>query len=156
MTLEELEDYFDGLPDQIMDDVPHIVAETAVQYFKESFSLKEFDKNPWEPAKKEKSTGSLMVTSGNLMNSINAPVADRNHVIVQAGNDKVGYAQAHNEGFTGPVVIPAHTRRTRNGTAEVKEYTMNQNLPQRQFLGASRELMDMIKDRIDDFLRSIL
>ncbi|HAZ00703.1 MAG: hypothetical protein A2W90_14600 [Bacteroidetes bacterium GWF2_42_66] len=156
MTLDELENYFAELPDQIMDAVPDIVAETAVEYFKESFTLKEFDKNPWQPAKREKQTGSLMVESGNLVNSINAPVVTRERVVVQAGNDKVPYAQAHNEGYVGPVTIPTHSRKTKNGMAEVKEHTINQNLPQRQFLGESEELMDMIKERIDAHLDSVL
>ena len=148
MTLDELENYFAELPDQIMDAVPDIVAETAVEYFKESFTLKEFDKNPWQPAKREKQTGSLMVESGNLVNSINAPVVTRERVVVQAGNDKVPYV--------GPVTIPTHSRKTKNGMAEVKEHTINQNLPQRQFLGESEELMDMIKERIDAHLDSVL
>lgn len=156
MTLDELQDYFAQIPDEIFGAVPDIVAETATEYFKESFTLKEFDKNPWEPAKKPKTTGSLMIESGNLVNSIRPAVITRERVVISAGNDKVDYAKVHNEGFTGPVTIPAHSRKGKKGTVEVKEHTINQNIPKREFMGNSEELFGMIKERIDDYLNSIL
>lgn len=156
MTLVELENYFAELPEQIMGAVPDIVAETASEYFRESFTLKEFDKKPWAKAKKTKSTGSLMVESGNLVNSIRPALVSREKVILSAGNDKAPYAQVHNKGYTGPVNIMAHTRKTKKGFTDVKAHTIKQNIPQRQFLGESAELMDMIKERIDGYLDSVL
>jgi phage gpG-like protein len=181
MNFKELENYFASLPEQIMDQVPDIVAETATDYFKESFTLKEFDKNPWGKAKRAKSTGSLLVESGNLVNSIRPAVVTREHVIISAGNDKVPYAQIHNEGYTGPVSIPAHNRKTNPRSVEVPEYTrkngvtvkahtwnlpggnqqvkahtINQSMPQREFMGESDELAEMIHERIDSYLDSIL
>jgi phage gpG-like protein len=156
MNFDQLTDYFASLPDQIFDRVPDIVAETATEYFKESFTLKEFDKNPWDKAKKAKTTGSLLVESGNLVNSIRPAVVTRERVVISAGNDKVQYAQIHNEGFTGSVAIPAHTRKTKKGFADVKAHTKNQNIPQREFMGESDELAGMIKERIDEYLNSIL
>lgn len=156
MTLDDLENYFAGLPGQIMDDVPEIVERTAVDYYKETFTRKGFDNNPWAPAKQAKRTGSLMVDTGALGNSIHAPVITRERVVISAGNDKVPYAQAHNEGYTGPVTIPAHTRKTRKGTVEVGSYILNQNLPARPFMGESAELFELIRERIDAHLDSIL
>jgi phage gpG-like protein len=156
MNFKELENYFASLPEQIMDQVPDIVAETATDYFKESFTLKEFDKNPWGKAKRAKSTGSLLVESGNLVNSIRPAVVTREHVIISAGNDKVPYAQIHNEGYTGPVNIMAHTRKTKTGFCDVKAHTINQSMPQREFMGESDELAEMIHERIDSYLDSIL
>lgn len=156
MNFKELENYFASLPEQIMNVVPDIVAETATDYFKESFTLKEFDKNPWAKAKRAKSTGSLMVESGNLVNSIRPAVVTREHVIISAGNDKVPYAQIHNEGYTGPVSIMAHTRKTKTGFCDVKAHTINQSMPQREFMGESDELAEMIHERIDNYLNTIL
>jgi phage gpG-like protein len=181
MTIDDLAQYLDMIPDDVFEAVPDIVAETATEYFKESFTLKEFDKNPWEKAKKPKTTGSLLVESGNLVNSIRPAVISRERVVISAGNDKVEYAKVHNEGFTGPVTIPAHNRKTNQRSVEVPEYTrkngvtvkahtwqlpggeqqvsqhtINQNIPKRPFMGNSAELFDMIKERIDAFLQSIL
>lgn len=181
MKFEELADYFASIPEQLFSQVPDIVAETATEYFKESFTLKEFDKNPWAKAKKAKSTGSLLVESGNLVNSIRAAVVTRERVVISAGNDKVGYAQAHNEGYSGPVAIPAHSRKTNPRSVEVPEYTrkngvtvkahtwnlpggdqqvkahtINQHIVKRKFMGKSDELAEMIRERIDEYLNSIL
>jgi phage gpG-like protein len=122
-----------------------------------------------------------MVESGNLVNSIHPAVVTRNRVVISAGNDKVPYAQTHNEGYTGPVNIPAHTRKTNQRSVEVPEYkrkngvtvkahtwnipggnqqvkahTMKQNIPQRQFMGKADELATMIVERIDEYLKTIL
>lgn len=156
MTINELEKYFDQLPDQIFDNVPDIVAETATEYFKERFTEKSFDKNPWAPAKVPKHTGSLLVESGNLLNSIKPQEITREHVVISAGNEKVEYAKAHNEGFAGPVIIPAHTRNTKRGSVGVRQYTRMQNIPKRQFMGYASELMEKIKERIDALLNEIL
>ena len=129
MTVEELNQYFAGLEEELMDGIPDIIAETATEYYKESFSLKEFDGNPWEALKKPKKKGSFMITSGNLLNSIHPAEVSRTRVVIQAGDDKVTYAQAHNEGFARPVTIPTHTRRTKKGSTEVKAYTIQQNIP---------------------------
>jgi hypothetical protein len=64
MTFDELGDYFLQLPDEIMTDVPDIIAETATEYFKETFTKKGFDGNAW-PQQKQKQTGLVMVQSGN-------------------------------------------------------------------------------------------
>lgn len=135
-----------------MDGIPDIIAETATEYYKESFALKEYDGKSWVPAKKPKKTGSLMITSGDLMNSIHPAEVSRNRVVIQAGNDKVTYARVHNEGFTGPVTIPAHTRRTKKGSTQVKAYTIQQHIPQRQYMGKAHQLLKMIKERIDNYL----
>ncbi|MFZ6038643.1 MAG: phage virion morphogenesis protein [Bacteroidota bacterium] len=156
MTIDELEKYFERLPDQIFDNVPDIVAETATEYFKERFTEKSFDKSPWAPAKIQKHTGSLLVESGNLLNSIKPSEITREHVVISAGNEKVEYAKVHNEGYTGPVIVPAHSRHTKYGDVDVRQHTRMQNIPQRQFMGYASELMEKIKERIDALLNEIL
>ena len=157
MNINDLENYLSSLPDAIMDVVPDLVAETATEYFKERFTEKAFAGKPWAPLKKEKDSGSLLVESGNLMNSIRPAYVGRDKVIISAGNDKVSYAQVHNEGYTGPVLIPAHSRTSKKGKKyEVGAHTIQQKIPQREFMGTSDELATKIHDRIATFLNGIL
>jgi phage gpG-like protein len=140
-----------------MEDVPEIIAETATEYFKEAFTKKEFNSNPWAPLKKEKHTGSLLVESGDLVNSIHPAIISREKVVISAGNDKVTYAQPHNEGFTGPVVVKAHARTSKSGKqVDVPTHTINQNIPQRQFMGKTDELAEILHERIVGHLNSKL
>lgn len=157
MTFEDLEAYLTSLPDLVMDIVPDLVAETATEYFRARFSEKSFGGKPWAPLKKQKTSGSLLVESGNLARSIFPAYVGRDKVIISAGNDKVPYAQTHNEGLTGPVVIPAHTRTSRKGKKyDVGTHTIQQNIPQRQFMGKTDELAEKIHDRIANHLNSTL
>ena len=131
------------------------MAETATEYYKESFRKKAFNGNPWKEAKVPKRTGSLLIDSGALLNSIRPSEISSRRVVISAGNDKVEYAQVHNEGYSGPVTVPAHSRRTRKGKAEVKEHIRQVNIPQRQFLGESAELNDKIHERIEKYIESL-
>jgi len=148
-SFEDLERYLDQLPDQVLEDAAEIVAETAVEYYKDSFTRKEFDGNPWVPGSAKK-TGSLMVESSNLMNSITPVVINRERVVISAGNDKVKYAKAHNEGFQGTVTINPFTRS--NGQ-QVKQHTREMRLPKRQFIGKAEALANAIKARLNQFLK---
>lgn len=109
MDFSELENYLTTLPDQILDEAADIVAKTATSYYKQRFTEKSFDGNPWAPAKVPRRNGSLLIDSGNLLNSIRPAYIGRDKVVISAGSDKVGYAKAHNEGFIGSVAVPAHT-----------------------------------------------
>ncbi len=154
MNITELSDYLCSLPDDIMADAAEVVAETAAEYYKSTFTAKGFDGNPWEPARVPKKTGSLLVNSGNLVNSIRPAVITPERVVISAGNSKVGYAAVHNEGYSGPVSVPAH-QRTRNGkTYDVGAHTRMADIVQRRFMGDSAELNDMIHDRIEGMIRS--
>lgn len=144
MDFKDLENYFERLPDTILDDAAEIVAETATEYFKETFSHKGYDGVPWLPPENEKDTGSLMVESGALLNSIHPALISRERVIISAGNNKVPYARVHNEGFTGWVNIPAHTRKGKKVEAHQREM----NIPQRQYMGKAKEVAQRIHDRL--------
>lgn len=153
MDFNELDNYLRGLPDRVLDDASRIVAETATEYYKERFREKEFDGNPWPPAKVSKRRGSLLVDSGSLLNSIRPAYVARDGVIISAGNLKVDYAKAHNEGFVGNVVVPAHTRRTRRGeNVSVRQHSRGVNIPRRQFMGESAELADRLHERIQGYI----
>ncbi len=151
MTFKELEEYFETLPDRVLDDASEIVSETAIEYFKESFTRKDWDGKPWVPPKKAKHIGSLMITSGALVNSITEKLRTRTRIIISAGNTKVTYAKAHNEGFNGWVSVPAHTR---NGKA-VKAHRKKMNLPARPYMGKSNALAKRIKERLQGHLNTI-
>lgn len=156
MNFQQLEDYFKNIPEEIAQDAPDIIAETAVEYFQKTFATKAFDGNPWAPPKKPKKTGSLLVQSGALRNSITPSLISPDLVVISAGNKDVSYARVHNEGFTGTVPVPAHSRKTKTGKVEVAAHDRNINLPKRQFLGKADELADKIHDRLEGFLNSIL
>lgn len=156
MNIKELNKYLQSLPDDILDDAAQIVAETATEYYKETFTRKAFDKNPWVSAKIPKRTGSLLVDSGALLNSIRPTLISTHRVVISAGNDKVDYAQVNNEGFTGSVAVPAHTRKTKKwGDVQVKAHTRQANIPQREFLGDSKELNEQIYKRIEGYVDSL-
>jgi len=155
MDFKELDRYLKSLPDRILPEAAEIVAETATEYYRETFRKKAFDGNPWEPARTQKKTGSLLIDSGAMMNSIRASTVTPEKVVVSAGNDKVTYARIHNEGYSGPVTVPAHTRRTRHGTVNVRQHSRNVSIPRRQFIGDSAELNDRIHERIEKYIESL-
>lgn len=155
MKLEDLSKYLEQLPQKIMDVAPDIVADTATEYFKDRFTEKSYDGNPWTPASKAKRTGSLLVDSGALVNTIRPSYVGRDKVTISAGDLKVDYARIHNEGFKGEVVVNPFSR-TRNGKIEhVKAHKRNMNIPQRQFMGSARELGDKIHNRLQSVVNSI-
>ena len=156
MDFNELGNYLTSLPDRILDDASRIVADTATEYYKERFKEKAFAGNPWAPAKVPRRNGSLLVNSGHLLNSIRPAYIGRDKVIISAGNDNINYAQVHNEGFTGSVVVPAHVRRTRKyGDVNVKEHTRQTNIPQRQFMGESDELANQIHGLLEECINTL-
>ena len=154
MNIDEFNTYLTSLPDEIMDVAPDIVAEAAVEYYKDAFRKKAFDGEMWV-AGKPKKRGSLLVDTGNLMNSIQAAEVNRDKVVIQAGNEMVRYAKVHNEGFTGEVTVikgGKHKKVVKGGDI----FTRHMNIPKRQFMGESRELAEIIKTQIDAELDRIL
>lgn len=124
-----------------------IISETAVEYFQDTFRHKKFDGNPWAPPRVPKRSGSLLVQSGALLNSIRPVLVSPERIVIAAGNEKVDYARVHNEGFKGSVTVPAHIRHTRRGDQTVRQHTRSVNIPQRQFIGDARELETELQKR---------
>lgn len=148
---------------EAMNAIPDLVAELAVDYFKERFSYKEFDGKSWpdfSPNYKHRTNGSLMIDSAKLMNSVRPTRVERNVVEVTAGYEekgKVDYARPHNEGFSGSVVVPSHSRTSKKGKQYVvKQHTRKALIPQRQFLGESRELNRILKKDIEQLFKTIM
>lgn len=172
MQLSELQKYLQSLPERIKKEAAHIVAETATEYFKDSFRRKAFDGRPW-PQGRPKRKGSLLVASGALMNSIRPSHVSEEKVVISAGNQKVQYAQVHNEGFVGNVNVRAHQRTIKNQTktkgkggktkikvqgtrvVQVRAHQRTMRVPARPFMGDSKELNLLIKKRIEGYINSL-
>ncbi len=144
---------------EAMNAVPDLVAELAVDYFKERFRYKEFDGKEWPGPGREykRSNGSLLVDSGHLLNSIRPAEISTDKVVISAGNDNVLYAKVHNEGFSGSVVVKTHDRTSKKGKQYVvKQHTRKALIPQRQFMGESRELNIILKKDIEQLFKTII
>lgn len=124
-----------------MQQIAELAAATGVSYFKNSFRRKGFAGKAWPLAKSDQAgkrrRGSLMVQSAALMNSIRTAEATPERVVWAAGNDKVPYAQVHNEGG-----------RAGRGAGF--------DMPQRQFMGEAEELERQLTQRIDTFMRGLM
>lgn len=142
--------------EEILQGTAQIVAETSVEYFQNTFRTKKFDGNPWAPPRVPKRSGSLLVQSGALLNSIRPVLVSSERIVIAAGNEKVDYAQIHNEGFKGSVTVPAHIRHTQRGDHTVRQHTRRVNIPQRQFVGDARELETELQTRIEAYVESVL
>lgn len=123
-----------------MHQVAELAAATGISYFKGSFRRKGFDGMAWPKAKadeaKKRRRGSLMVQSAALMNSVRAAQVGSESVVWASGNDKVPYAQVHNEG--------GHAGRGAGF-----------DMPQRQFMGEADELERQLTRRIETYMRGI-
>ena len=152
----EIDKLLENQMEEIMQGTAQIVAETSVEYFQNTFRTKKFDGNPWAPPRVPKRSGSLLVQSGALLNSIRPVLVSPERIVIAAGNEKVDYAQVHNEGFNGSVIVPAHIRHTRRGDQAVRQHTRRVNIPQRQFIGDARELETELQKRIEAYVESVL
>lgn len=152
----EIDKLLENQMEEILQGTAQIVAETSVEYFQNTFRTKKFDGNPWAPPRVPKRSGSLLVQSGALLNSIRPVLVSTERIVIAAGNEKIDYAQIHNEGFKGSVTVPAHIRHTQRGDQTVRQHTRRVNIPQRQFIGDARELKTELQKRIESYVESVL
>lgn len=152
----EIDKLLENQMEEILQGTAQIVAETSVEYFQNTFRTKKFDGNPWAPPRVPKRSGSLLVQSGALLNSIRPVLVSPERIVIAAGNEKVDYAQVHNEGFKGSVTVPAHIRHTQRRDQTVRQHTRNVSIPQRQFIGAAQELENDLQERIEAYVESVL
>ncbi|MBQ4126643.1 MAG: phage virion morphogenesis protein [Alistipes sp.] len=154
--MQNIEQEIAAMMDEICEESSEIIAEEATEYFKERFTEKEWDGTPWPPAKSPKRSGSLLVRSSALLNSIRPTEVTKDRVVITAGNQKVTYAQVHNEGFSGKVNVDAFTRNVKGKTQQVRAHTRNTTIPKRQFMGETEELDERILGRIETLIQSKL
>ena len=139
--------------------VPEAVASTAKRYFLERFSEKAFDGEPWKPCGKryKPGKGTLLVQSGSLRKSIDVDEINARKVVITAGGDRVPYARAHNEGFSGSVVVRSHERVSKKGKPYVvKQHTRKMLVPRRRFMGESHELETLIKKDVEQLFKNTM
>ncbi len=151
-----LQDELNSLVKEQIDECLEIVDVVGTRYFRESFHRKAFDGNPWLPIKNPQRRDSPLIDTAHLYRSF---LSERIPDGVRFSFGKapvVGYAQVHNEGFDGDVVIPAHTRRTKRGVQQVRQHTRHQHIPQRQFLGAARELEEELHAELSEYIANEL
>lgn len=174
-SFKEIDDFFGKLTDEFLaDHVPNIIAEKATEFFKERFTTKEWDDEPWPETKVPVKRGTLMVRSGALVNSIKPKSISKEKVIISGGSDKVSYARAHNEGETIEVPVTKNMRRFAwamhyneqsegaeevntmwKGLALTKKESLTIKLPMRKFMGESKKLNDYLFNAIRDAFNSL-
>lgn len=170
---EKLTAWFERFQQKMDSQVPKIVAETAVEVFKESFTSKSFNGLAWPAlsANYKPTKGSLMVRSSNLLNSIRPSEVTPGRVVISAGSALVPYARVHNEGLhvEATANVKAFTRKrftrnevsapgarkpkysiTQTGESQVSAHTrqMDYTMPRRQYMGHSAELNKRIIQRL--------
>lgn len=137
MTPEQFIVHLKDCNNDIVENASKIIANTALETSKETFRDKKFNGVPWTPNKKKKERGSLMISSGKLLNSIRITKKTKRKITISAGNSKVPYAKVHNEG---------------GKAGRGKGFTM----PKRQFLGDSKKLTNAITKRLTTYLKNKL
>lgn len=171
--MKKFDQQLQALMDKIerkIDLAPQLVAETALEHFKNALIQKQWDGKPYEPyknKKREPSRGSFMMRSNNLFQSLKIVSVSSTNAILTAGSSKVPYAKVHNEGGTiyreARTTIVAHKKFTRgkfkgktlfaknneratfSQKASVGAYSVT--MPKRQFMGKSQSLLNDIKNR---------
>lgn len=145
-----------GQLDRLIRELPTLIGNTAVDFFKDSWDREGFIDSKLErwPRRKRRDTGrALLIKSGDLRRSINFKVYGTRRILIYSD---VPYAQAHNEGLGTRVGVRAHTRRVRGKRTKVKAHTRQMNLPKRQFMGPSKLLTKRIEKHIERALDQIL
>lgn len=160
----DLNNFFGSIDQRLTVYVPDMIAETAVEVFKDSFVTKSWDGEQWPEygnKEREPKRGSLMRRTNNLVNSIHPSLVSPTLVRINAGNYKVPYARAHNEGMqmSGTRNIRSYYNNNFMGKGKrisIRAHTRSVNYitPRRQFMGKSELLLTTIKTRfINTFKR---
>lgn len=164
-TFKDIADFFNRLESTFLRRaVPRLIAETATEFFKQKFTSKEWEGQPWPAAKNPPARGSLMLRSGALVNSIKPSTVNEERVVISAGSSKVPYAEAHNEGGDIKVRITPKMRKyawarhynTKDssgnspwkGLALTKKTELKITMPRRRFMGPSKTLNGQIMERM--------
>lgn len=154
--------------------LPRAIGEVAVKHFKKSFRNQGFtdvslEKWPERKGKKRRRRRATLVKSGALRRSIRR--VSTSHKSVTVGSD-LPYAQIHNEGgkITTTQQVSSHKRKAhkrkvkgRRRKARVPEHQVkahsrkvNTKIPQRQFIGNSKQLDKSILTFVDRRLKETI
>jgi len=152
--------------------LPIKIGVKAKNFFTDCFRRGQSPTGQTWPVTKRQLSGSKSAASGygpllsgrtHLMRSIESHPGDANVTIT----NPLLYAVVHNDGFDGTVSIPQHTRnlslsnkrkgkKTDGKTSTViKAHSRHMHIPQRQFIGPSPQLNDVIKKELEDAINNI-
>lgn len=151
-----LEEYIKNATDEVIEECEQAVASVAGDYFQKRFVEKEFDGTPWPLAKNPKRRGMELIATGHLRDSLLVE-REPGKITISFGKEPVvDYAQVHNEGFDGVVDVKAFSRIVRGKAQQVKAHTRQMHIPQRQFLGESKALEEILHTELEAIAQEVL
>jgi phage gpG-like protein len=157
----------------VITDAPIIVGKNAVDYFKENFIKGSFDGKAWKAPQRYNENGNasqkygpLLSATDELMKSITFTTQPGKAII---STDKV-YARIHNEGGVINIPVTEKMRKfawakhyeTKQKDSKWKWMALTQkeslkiNMPQRQFIGITTELTDILEKKLSEHLTKII
>ena len=162
----KLNQFFGKFDEAVKVYFPNMLAETAVEHFKNALIKKSWDGQPY-PAYGDKAReprrGTLMMRTNALFNTIKPKTVSSSTVIISAGNSRVRYARIHNEGLrvTGTFQVRAFTNRNFMGKGKPVDIRSHKRkvdytMPKRQFMGKSRLLFAEVKTRFKNTFKDHL
>ena len=139
------------------------VAATALRFIDDNFRSSSWEGKPWEQSSED---GTPLIHTGALRRSFNQDSTPHQVRIYT----NVKYARVHNEGFSGIENVSAHTRgiykkqprgrKQRTGSIQVRSFTRQQHIKQRQFAPyeghESPTLAKLIEHTITEHAKTIL
>lgn len=151
---------------QIMDDMPRLIGNAAVSMVNQSFrdaGWRDGGLKPWKKTKRQMGKGKgsqylpLHSSREHLSRSTQYKKTGPGEVTI---SNPVPYASVHNDGFEGNVNVKAHKRTISKGKNKgnkysVRAFSRRMYIPQRQFMGESRELNEKIENIIRNTFKNI-
>jgi phage gpG-like protein len=151
--------------------IPLLIGNEAENFFKDNFNLGGFqgDKGlePWKPRKENFGRKrAILVNKGNLKKGIRKFVIG-NIIQVKVTGVATAYADIHNQGgVTHPTVTPKmkawawamfkKTKLAKYKAIALSKGSLTINIPQRKFIGNSRQLDKLINKLIIDHLKKTI
>ena len=152
----DIGEYIENVTKEAIEVCEQTIAAVAGDYFQMRFVEKEFDGTPWPLALNPARRGMELIDTGKLRNSMLVE-REPGKVIISFGKKPVvNYAQAHNEGVDAEVDVKAFTRTVKGKTQTVKAHKKHMRIPQRQFLGESKALEEILHSELEATAAEIL
>lgn len=162
---EQINNWFKQFEYSLEKEVPTIVSNTSIEFFKDRFhpSNMDWDNIKWKPLspstiKRKTNKNRILFERSNLLDSIVEKIKTRNRVTISAGNLTAPYARIHNEGLRvkGNFRVKQFTNNNFMGRGKsqlIKSHTRNIDfkMPKRQFIGHSPLLNKLIIENLTKF-----
>lgn len=171
MTAEEIRQRIVSVQEQVVREVnnnlPRRIGNAAVSMTNQNFrdaGWRDGTLKKWPTTLRQRSKGKdsqylpLHSRREHLSRSTQYKVTAPGEVTV---SNPVPYASVHNDGFDGTVSVGAHQRTIGRGKNKGKRYSVRafsrkMHIPQRKFLGRSRELTERINTLVNDAIERIM